>query len=72
MQVKWITYLAEFDANFIYKPGKTNVADPLSRSPALLCVMETRRKKRVYLSQEHETSSQERGERNAPTFRGCH
>ena len=61
MQVKWITYLAEFDANFIYKPGKTNVADPLSRSPALLCVMETRRKKRVYLSQEHETSSQERG-----------
>ena len=55
MQVKWVTYLAEFDANFIYKPGKTNVADPLSRSPSLLCVMETRRMKRMYLNSDPET-----------------
>ena len=50
MQVKWVTYLAEFDADFIYRPGRTNVADPLSRSPSLICVMETRRRIRCYLN----------------------
>ncbi len=66
MQVKWITYIAEFDANFIYKPGKTNVADPLSRSPALLCVMETRRKKRIYLTQDKGVEGMSQSSQEAP------
>ena len=50
MQVKWIMYIAKFFANFIYKPGKTNVADPpkqISSTTMYICVMETRRKKRI-------------------------
>ena len=49
MRIKWVTYLAEFDANFIYRLGKTNVADSLSRSTSLLCVMETHRMTRIYV-----------------------
>lgn len=43
MQAKWSDYLSRFDFHIQYKPGKTNVADPLSRSRALLSAMLTRR-----------------------------
>lgn len=49
MQAKWSDYLSKFDFHIQYKPGTTNVADPLSRSPALLSAMLTRRQKREAL-----------------------
>jgi len=38
-QARWSEYLQRFKTlKWFYKPGKTNVADPVSRSPALLSV----------------------------------
>ena len=50
MQIKWTGYLASFgeeNINFIYQPGRTNVADPLSRNPAFLAALVTRQTKRL-------------------------
>jgi transposase InsO family protein len=35
-QARWSEYMQRFDYTWEYQPGRTNVADPLSRSPALL------------------------------------
>ena len=52
MQAKWTTFLSEFyDCQFVYFPGKTNVADPLSRCPSFLCAIELRRTKRLLHAQ---------------------
>jgi hypothetical protein len=34
-QARWSEYLQRFDPKWIYKPGRVNRADSLSRSPAL-------------------------------------
>ena len=34
-QARWVEYLQRFQFTWRYRPGKNNVADPLSRSPAL-------------------------------------
>ncbi|KAJ9507837.1 hypothetical protein QJQ45_019250, partial [Haematococcus lacustris] len=34
-QARWMEFLARFNHHIEYKPGKGNVADPLSRNPAL-------------------------------------
>ena len=31
---RWVEYLERFDYDWVYRPGRVNVADPLSRSPA--------------------------------------
>ena len=52
MQTKWSAYLADFDGiNYIYQPGRTNGADPLSRIPVFLSALQTRRMKRTLLAQ---------------------
>ena len=38
-QVRWYEFLSRFHLEWKYEPGRTNVADPLSRSPALLQAM---------------------------------
>ena len=35
-KARWQEFLSRFDIDMVYKPGKTNVADPLSRIPSLL------------------------------------
>ena len=43
MQIKWSSFLQSFDGvEFIYQPGRTNVADPLSRNPLYLSPLITR------------------------------
>lgn len=34
-QARWAEYLSRFDFQWQYRPGRTNVADPLSRVPAI-------------------------------------
>ena len=46
-QARWSEYLSRFRFNWVYRPGRSNVADPLSRNPvqvALLTVVLTRAK----------------------------
>ena len=46
-QARWSEYLSRFQFNWVYRPGWSNVADPLSRNPvqsALLTVRLTRAK----------------------------
>ena len=38
-QVRWMAYLQRFPFKWRYIPGRTNVADPLSRSPALRAIV---------------------------------
>ena len=38
-QVRWSAYLQRFPFRWRYIPGRTNVADPLSRSPALRAIL---------------------------------
>ena len=40
-QVRWNEFLSRFDFTWEYRKGCKNVADPLSRSPALLTAMQT-------------------------------
>ena len=48
MQIKWSSFLQSFDGvEFIYQPGRTNVADPLSRNPLFLSPLITRQMKRL-------------------------
>lgn len=48
MQIKGTSYLQSFDGvEFIYQPGRTNVADPLSRNPLFLSPLVTRQMKRL-------------------------
>lgn len=37
-QARWVEYLQRFDFEWVYKPGHTNVADPLSRVPGSVVV----------------------------------
>jgi hypothetical protein len=37
-RARWAEFLQIFDIMWLWEPGRTNVADPLSRSPALLVV----------------------------------
>jgi len=39
-QARWSEYLQRFHFDWEYRPGRTNVADPLSRSPAHLMLMD--------------------------------
>ena len=34
-QARWMEYLARFDYDWKYRPGRLNVADPISRNPTL-------------------------------------
>lgn len=34
-QCRWVEFMQRFDFEWVYKPGRTNVADPLSRAPSL-------------------------------------
>ncbi len=38
-QARWLQFLARFNLKWEYRPGRTNVADPISRNPALLAVV---------------------------------
>jgi hypothetical protein len=38
-QVRWSQFLSRFNYKWLYRPGRINVADPLSRSPALCAVL---------------------------------
>jgi len=45
-KARWQEYLSRFDIEWVYKPGKTNVADPLSRMPTLMLgAIQTRRRR---------------------------
>jgi hypothetical protein len=35
-QARWLEYFSRFHYDWLYRPGRVNVADPLSRHPALL------------------------------------
>ena len=41
-QTRWCEYLSRFDIQWEHKPGRVNVADPLSRKPSLLLALTTR------------------------------
>ena len=50
-QARWQKFLSRFHYSWEYRPGRTNLADPLSRSPAFLnmvicCAMSVRRNQR--------------------------
>jgi hypothetical protein len=50
MQTKWVSLLETFQnqgMSLVYQPGRTNVADPLSRHPSFVSAMTTRRVKRI-------------------------
>ena len=34
-QARWMEYMARFEYDWLYRPGRLNVADPISRNPAL-------------------------------------
>ena len=34
-QSRWFEFISRFDFEWVYRPGKLNVADPLSRAPSL-------------------------------------
>jgi len=38
-QTRWSEYLQMFTYNWLYRPGKSNVADPLSKSPGVVAAM---------------------------------
>lgn len=38
-QARWMEYLSRFHHKWEYRPGRTNVADPLSRSPLLSAIV---------------------------------
>ncbi len=38
-QARWMEFLSRFNYRWMYRPGRTNVADPLSRNPALLAAI---------------------------------
>ena len=38
-QVRWSEYLQMFTYKWLYRPGKSNIADPLSRNPAVVACM---------------------------------
>lgn len=42
-QARWVESLQRFNWKWEYRPGRSNVADPLSRYPAQLCAVTTRR-----------------------------
>lgn len=38
-QARWMEFLARFHFKWEYRPGRTNVADPISRNPALAAII---------------------------------
>ena len=38
-QTRWSEYLQMFTCKWLYRPGKSNVADPLSWSPGVVAAM---------------------------------
>ena len=61
MQIKWSSSSGSFDGvKFIYQPGRTNVANPLSRNPLYLSPLITRQMNRL--------SQQERAHTPAPAL----
>jgi hypothetical protein len=34
-QARWVEFMQRFDFTWVYRPGRFNVADPLSRAPSL-------------------------------------
>jgi len=38
-QARWVTFFEQFDYTWVYKPGRTNVADPLSRHPTFAALI---------------------------------
>ena len=45
-QARWAEYMSRFNIVWVYKPGRVNVADPLSRQPSLLMALTTRHRAR--------------------------
>jgi Reverse transcriptase (RNA-dependent DNA polymerase)/RNase H-like domain found in reverse transcriptase/Integrase zinc binding domain/Chromo (CHRromatin Organisation MOdifier) domain/Retroviral aspartyl protease len=41
-QARWQEFLSRFHYQWQYRPGRNNIADPISRNPALLAAMTTR------------------------------
>ncbi len=41
-QARWSEFLQRFDFTWQYRPGRPNVADPLSKNPSYLAAMTTR------------------------------
>lgn len=41
-QVRWVQFLQRFDMEWVFRPGRSNFADPLSRDPTFLQVAITR------------------------------
>ena len=76
MQVKWITYVESFKSDtpgggikIVYQPGRTNVADPLSRHPSYLSALLTRQAKRLQQTSqqnEHQTPQQHQQQPQQP------
>jgi len=38
-QARWLTFFEQFDYTWVYRPGRTNVADPLSRHPTFAALI---------------------------------
>ena len=73
-QARWSEYLSRFDFDWIYRPGRDNVADPLSRHPdfsaAILAVLGTRVSSRIAERRRNATAQQAlpNGKRKHVTF----
>lgn len=52
-QARWAQVLAEYQFDWVFKPGRINVADPLSRNPAILASMLAVAKTRAQTRAEH-------------------
>lgn len=46
-QARWSEFFQRFKLNWQYRPGRTNVADPLSRNPEFVSVIRTRQSERA-------------------------
>ena len=46
-EVRWYELLSSFPGKWVYKPGKTNIADPLSRMPSFYLALLVRKRQRL-------------------------
>ena len=59
-EIRWLDLLSQFPGKWIYKPGKTNIADPLSRMPTFyLTAIVKSTKKPAELLEERAKAEQE-------------